>query len=221
MDRTLLTTVGANAYPAVSPDESRVAMVSLRDGKVGIWLMRIDGSEQRLLANIAAPKWLSFTPDGRSVICTSYGSAVPATWQIPVDGGQAVEIARQFDRAVISPDGKWLGGVYAASVNAATTAATAAIIPLDGSAQPRSLGLLIAATGTGLFSWASDSSGLIASTRERFNLHFYPLNGDGPKQLTTLEDETFIRGTLAPDGRHIIASRGRLLRDTFAIRGFQ
>jgi hypothetical protein len=34
-------------------------------------------------------------------------------------------------------------------------------------------------------------------------------------------DERFIRGTLAPDGRHIIASRGRLLRDTFTIRGFQ
>lgn len=38
---------------------------------------------------------------------------------------------------------------------------------------------------------------------------------------STLQDETFIRGTLAPDGRHLIASRGRLLRDTFTIRGFR
>ena len=219
--RTVLTTVGANAYPAVSPDESRIAMVSLRDGKVGIWMMRIDGSEQQLLASIAAPNWLSFAPDGRHVICTSYGSSVPSTWRIPVNGGQAVEIARQLDRAVISPDGKWLGGIYAASVNAATTASTAAIVPLDGSAPPRSLGLLIAAAGTGLVSWAKDGSGLIASSRERFNLHLYPTTGDGPKQLTALQDETFIRGTLAPDGRHIIASRGRLLRDTFTIRDFR
>ncbi|MGQ0732288.1 MAG: protein kinase domain-containing protein [Acidobacteriota bacterium] len=219
--RTVLTTVGANSYPTVSPDESHVAMVSLRDGKVGIWLMRIDGSQQRLLANLAAPNWLSFTPDGGHVICTSYGSAVPSTWRIPVDGGQAVEIARQFDRAVISPDGKWLGGIYASSVNTATTASMAAIIPLDGSAPLRVLGPLIAATGTGLVTWARDGSGLIASTRERFNLHFYPLTGAGPRQLTALQDETFIRGTLAPDGRHVIASRGRLLRDTFTIRGFK
>ncbi len=219
--RSILTTVGANAYPAVSPDESHVAMVSLRDGQVGIWLMRIDGSEQRLLANVAAPNWLSFTPDGRSVICTSYGSAAPSTWRIPVDGGQAVEIARQFDRAVISPDGKWLAGVYGSSVNAAATTSLAAIIPLDGSAPVRTLGPLVAATSSGLLVWARDGSGLIASTNERFNLHFYPLTGTGPERLTTLQDETFIRGTLAPDGRHLIASRGRLLRDTFTIRGFR
>jgi serine/threonine protein kinase len=217
--RTVLTIDGASAYPAVSPDESRVAMVSLRGGKIGVWIMHVDGSEQRQLATIAAPNWLSFTPDGRHVICTSYGSAVPSTWRIPVDGGQAVEIARQFDRAVISPDGKWLGGTYSSSVNAATTASVAAIIPLDGSAPPRTLGPLIAATGTGVVLWARDGSGLIASSRERFNLFFYPTSGAGPSPLTKLQDETFIRGTLAHDGRHVIASRGRLLRDTFTIRG--
>jgi Tol biopolymer transport system component len=219
--RTVLTTIGSNAYPAVSPDESRVATVSVRDGKVGVWMMRLDGSDQKLLANIAAPNWLSFTPDGRHVICSSYGSAVPSTWRIPVDGGQAVEIARQFDRAVISPDGRWLGGVYGSSVNAAATMSVAATIPLDGSAPPRTLGPLVTATGTGLLVWASDGSGLIATSNERFNLHFYPITGDGRKQLTALQDETFIRGTLALDGRHIIASRGRLLRDTFTIRDFR
>ena len=219
--RTVLTKIGASAYPAVSPDESRAAMVSLRDGKVGIWAMRIDGSEQRLLADVPAANWLSFTPDGRHVIWTSYGSAVPTTWRVPVEGGQAVEIARQFDRAVISPDGKWLGGIYGSSVNLASTESVAAVIPLDGSAPVRVLGPLIAATGSGIFEWAADGSGLIASTRERFNLYFDPTTGSGPKQLTRLQDETFIRGTLALDGRHLIATRGRLLRDTFTIRDFR
>jgi len=79
----------------------------------------------------------------------------------------------------------------------------------------------VADSGTGLLAWASDGSGLIGSTNERFNLHFYATSGEGPRRLTTLEDETFTRGTLARDGRHIIASRGRLLRDTFTIRGFR
>ena len=122
---------------------------------------------------------------------------------------------------MISPDGKWLGGIYAASVNLATTASVAAMIPLDGSAPVRALGPLVAATGTGILMWAPDGSGLIASTRERFNLHFYATTGAGPKRLTDLQDETFIRGTLAPDGRHIVASRGRVLRDTFTIRDFR
>ena len=78
-----------------------------------------------------------------------------------------------------------------------------------------------AATGTGILTWAADGSGLIASTRERFNLFFYPTDGSGPRQLTNLHDDTLIRGTLGLDRRTVIASRGLLLRDTFTIRGFR
>ena len=42
------------------------------------------------------------------VICTSYASAVPSTWSIPVDGSQAVEIARQVRSRRGAPDDRTL-----------------------------------------------------------------------------------------------------------------
>jgi hypothetical protein len=75
--------------------------------------------------------------------------------------------------------------------------------------------------GTGVLTWAKDGSGLIASSNERFNLFFFALKGDPARRLTTLQDDTFIRGSLSPDGKAIVASRGKLLRDTFVIRGFK
>jgi Tol biopolymer transport system component len=221
--RTILTSGRASTLPAVSPDESTIAFVSPNDGKFGVWTMTIDGRDQKLAAEIVSPSWLSFTPDGRSIICTSYGSTGPSTWRIPLDGGQPIEIARQIDRAVVSPDGKWLGGVYTASVNAESMAPTMSIVPLDGSSPLRPLFPMPTATGTGVLVWAKDGSGLIASSNERFNLFFFPLTGGPPKRLTDLADQEdiVIRGGLSADGKSIVASRGRTMRDTYRIRGFR
>jgi Tol biopolymer transport system component len=219
--RTVLTNTRVNTLPAVSPDESTIAFISMNDGKYGVWTMTIDGRDQKQVADITSPNWLSFTPDGRHIICTAYGSTAPSTWRVPVDGGQALEIARQFDRAVVSPDGKWLGGVYSASVNAESMAPTMAVVALDGSSPQRSLSPMASATGTGVLTWAKDGSGIIASSNERYNLFFFPLAGGPPKRLTNLDEEAFLRGALSPDGKSIVASRGRLLRDTFRIRGFK
>lgn len=219
--RTALTSTRVNTLPAVSPDESTVAMVSIENGKFGVWTMDLDGGNQKRLAELAAPGWLSFTPDGRFVICTSYERSTPSTWRIPVAGGQPVEIARQFDRAAVSPDGKWLGGVYNASVNAEIMSPTIAVVPLDGSAPLRTLHPMATATGTGLLTWAKDGSGIIASSNERFNLFFFPIEGGPPKRLTNLSDENFLFGALSADGRNMAAARGRMLRDTFLMRGFR
>ena len=219
--RTVLTTSRTNSLPAVSPDESTIAMVSIANDRFGVWTMSLDGKNQKLLAEIGTPSWLSFSPDGHYVICTSAATSTPSTWRIPVAGGQPVEIARQFDRAALSPDGKWLGGVYNASVNAEIMAPMIAVVALDGSAPLRTLRPMPTATGTGILTWAKDGSGIIASSNERFNLFFFPLDGGPAKRLTDLSDEMFLFGSLSPDGRNLIASRGRMLRDTFTIRGFR
>ena len=219
--RTLLTKEGANTFPAVSRDGAKVAMVSTRDGQVGVWGMNVDGSDQRLLAHIPAAAWLSFTADGSRVICSSFANTVPSTWSVPIGGGQAVEIARHFSRGVVSPDGKWLGGQYVPAGNTENTSSFAAIVPADGGAPPRLLAPMGFATGAGVVAWAPDASGMILSTRERFNLWFFSTNADPPKQLTNLRDEEFMRGVLTVDGRSIIAARGTFNRDVYTIRGFK
>ena len=109
-------------------------MVSSRDGADGVWRMNVDGSDQRLLAHVPAAAWLSITPDGRRVICTSYSTGQPSIWSVPIDGGQAVEIGRDLERASVSPDGKWLGGFYEPAGNVENSRPAAAVVPLDGSA---------------------------------------------------------------------------------------
>jgi hypothetical protein len=126
-----------------------------------------------------------------------------------------------LERATVSPDGKWLGGVYEPGGSVENSRPAAAVIPLDGSAPLRTLGTLILATGTGVLTWAKDGSGLIASTSERFNLRFFSLAGGEPRQLTDLADDIFIRGALSPDGRSVVASRGVFHRDVFVIKGFK
>ena len=219
--RTPLTNTRVNTLPAVSPDESTIAMVSIENGKFGVWTMGIDGRNQKRLAEIGAPGWLSFTPDGRFIICTSQVTSTPSTWRVPVAGGQPVEIARQLDRAAVSPDGKWLAGVYSASVNAQGMAPTIAVVPLDGSVPLRTLQRMATATGTGLLTWAKDGSGIIATSNERFNLFFFPIDGGPMKRLTNLSDEMFLFGALSADGRNMAAARGRMLRDAFLMRGFR
>jgi hypothetical protein len=63
--------------------------------------------------------------------------------------------------------------------------------------------------------WASDSSGVIGSSNERFNLFFHGLSGQPLRQLTHLADLAFIRGSLSVDGKSIIAARGVFNRDVF------
>ena len=123
----------------------------------------------------------------------------------------------------MSPDGKWLGGVYTASVNAESMMPMISVVPLDGSSPLRSLFAMPTATGTGVLTWAKDGSGIIASSNERFNLFFFSLAGGPPKRLTDLGDQedVFIRGALSADGKSIVASRGHILRDTYKIRGFK
>jgi eukaryotic-like serine/threonine-protein kinase len=218
--RTVLTKVGNNTQPAVSPDGRTIAFVSERDGGIGVWRMNIDGSDQRMLVRLPSPAWTSFTPDNQHVICTSTAGARVSTWSVPATGGQAREIATGFDRAVVSPDGRWLAGIYVAG-RGDNARPIAAVLPLDGSAPPRSLGTLVPATTTGVLTWNKDGTGLIGTTNERFNVWFYPISGEGPRRLTNLSDDTFITGRLMPDGKSVVAARGVFPRNAVALRNFK
>ena len=73
--------------PAWSPDGSRIAFVSERDGNEEIYIMNADGSSQlRLTSDPAADRAPEWTPDGRIVFARD-----------PLDGGSTIH--------VMGPDG--------------------------------------------------------------------------------------------------------------------
>lgn len=81
-----------------SPDGKTIAFVSQRDGDVAVWLMDVDGANQRKLVKGREP---SFSPDGRRIAFTS--SAFhdnDEIYLIDLDGSNMVQLTdnkRKFD----------------------------------------------------------------------------------------------------------------------------
>jgi Tol biopolymer transport system component len=65
-----VTDLGAGNCPTFSRDDDRIAFLSNADGvESGVWLMKADGSERRLLGAYGTPKW---SPAGRQLMIISF-----------------------------------------------------------------------------------------------------------------------------------------------------
>ena len=180
--------------------------------------MNVDGSEPRLLAHLPRPSWLSVTPDGQYVVCASLGDAEPATWRVPIGGGQPTLIAPGIDRPAVSPDGRFLAGI-----NVASTAGQLALVtmPLDGSGPARVLGTIAPATANGLVEWTAKGDGILYSTVERANVWLQPVSGGPPVKVTDLTDLGIVRGKRTPEGDGLIVARGVAQTDAYLVSNFQ
>lgn len=88
-----------NIHPSISPDGTKVAFISDRDGLSNVWVMDIDGSNLRQVTKeknylIHAPKW---SPDGEYLVVTKgimSRRSIPAgeIWLYHKSGGDGVAI---------------------------------------------------------------------------------------------------------------------------------
>jgi TolB protein len=100
--------IGGNYLPSVSPDGSKVAFASTRDGNMEIYIINIDGSNLRRITNNPAedsvPTW---SPSGQQIAFTSDRTGKPQVYSINVDGTGLRLISRdgdaEVDRATWSP----------------------------------------------------------------------------------------------------------------------
>lgn len=116
--RQLTTGAGSNRQPAWSPDGSRIAFTSDRDGEPGIWVMNADGSNQERVtpAGLDVVGEASWSPGG-TVIAFSRGELAPGgedegVYTINVDGSNLTPILLSGDQGmplaatpIWSPDG--------------------------------------------------------------------------------------------------------------------
>ncbi len=83
----ILTHIGDNSYPVWSPDGSLIAFSSNRDGFTGIYLMKPDGSELKLLteqnASFTCPRW---SPDGQYLVYVSCEFEGSQIFTVDIDG---------------------------------------------------------------------------------------------------------------------------------------
>ena len=111
--------MGFDSQPIVSPDGSRIAFISDRDGKDNLWVANIDGSKPIKLSNefyasMISPAW---SPDGQNIVVTKRAQGIELL-QFNIDGGSGVVIKQQDDDGgsvntpgvgvAFSPDGNYL-----------------------------------------------------------------------------------------------------------------
>src|SRR5262245_15909223 len=59
----------------VSPDATRLALISTRDDKTGVWLLSTDGRERSLLVETSPNAWIGgWSPDSKRIIYGEGGS---------------------------------------------------------------------------------------------------------------------------------------------------
>ncbi|GIW52099.1 MAG: hypothetical protein KatS3mg081_1454 [Gemmatimonadales bacterium] len=110
LNRITRDSLHSEAEAAFSPDGSRIAFVTDRDGNVELYVMNADGTDLRRLTDTPAvegsPSW---TPDGRQIVYASNATGNFQIWIINADGTDPRQLTQEpasnFQPAV-SPDGR-------------------------------------------------------------------------------------------------------------------
>src|SRR5512144_826256 len=105
--RVTQDTAGATD-PAISPDGSRIAFVSTRDGNPAIYVMDADGTNlTRVTSDPQADGRPVFTADGSALVFQSLRSGKPQIWTAALDGSgvRALTTDSVNQTPAVSPDG--------------------------------------------------------------------------------------------------------------------
>ncbi len=101
--------------PAFSPDASRIAFVSLRDGNAEIYVMNADGTGATRVTNEPQPDGRpAFTPDGQALVFHSARTAgKQQIWTVNLDGTGLTQLTRDSINSspTVSPDGQTIAYV--------------------------------------------------------------------------------------------------------------
>ena len=164
-----------DSLPAWSPDGTRIAYVSNRDGNRDIWVMNADGTHRENLTRTAADEWTpAWSPDGASI---AFASNRDGNWELYVakaDGTspQRITWSPAADYAPSwSPDGKRIAFVSERDGNPEVY-----VVNRDGSGLQR----LTKDAATDLSPhWSPDGTRIAFETYRDGNMEIYTMAPDG------------------------------------------
>jgi TolB protein len=98
--------------PVISPDGTRVAFSSDREGNVDIWELDLESGGLRRLTTDPADDWdPAYTPDGRQLLWSSNRGGHYEVWIAASDGSGARQITADgvdAENPTMSADGRWI-----------------------------------------------------------------------------------------------------------------
>jgi TolB protein len=186
-------------YPCWSPDGTRVAFTSNRDGPYSLYVMNADGSNvRRLVQNDAVcymPSWQR-TADGEKIVFGMHGDK-PQMASVNPDGSGLTILGDGHD-PTISPDGEQI--VYTGEVRGGVSVF---LMNRDGS-KKRQLVKEISQVGATFPNWSPDGRRIVYSFPVGDALELFVVDADGTKnhQLTRL-GKICTPAAWSPDGRWI------------------
>lgn len=222
---------GSEEMPAISPDGKMVAFVAVEDGQRQIWVQQIPGGAPMPIthdnAHHSGPRW---APDSNSLIYFASG----AIWRIDASGGEARRVRDAAGPGDVSNDGRRIALPGSESLDVCQGSNCSAISSghnysnVRWSPDDKKIAYLhdqtvfvIASSGGGSvkaedlpvqgFSWAPDSSGLIASVHGE--LWFIPrVEGRQPSQLT-FGELSYESPDVNRSGNVVVSRRGLAAQD--------
>lgn len=112
--RRLTSNPGRDIIPIWSPDGSRVAFSSFRNGTFDLYVKNVDeaGPSSVLLESLENKNAFDWSPDGRFIVHFREDSAAGVSlWVLPLEGSRSSMPVRRTSGATgarFSPDGRWL-----------------------------------------------------------------------------------------------------------------
>ncbi len=174
----------SNTLPSVSPDGSRIVFLSDRQGANDVFLMSVEGGDERQVAvgPIQRARWVG---DGHEIILAGDGADSGRVFAITPDSGNRHIIATVAGRSpVLSPDGKLVAYLVGPWTSTAIVVAKA-----DGSA-PR----IVAGGRTTAWNpaWSPDSKRIAytyGDSSRVLQVHLVNADGTGDRAVTHVPRE--------------------------------
>jgi eukaryotic-like serine/threonine-protein kinase len=195
---------------SVTPDGRHVVFQRYADGRMRVWRMNLDGSDQKLLtdgtldlAPVAAP--------GGIVYFARVTAGVPRPYKVSIEGGEAVALGDYNFRPIdVSADGSQLLGI---AWNPEARRSVLGIMPAGGGVV-RMLPQVPSFVG-GL---SPDGQWLLFPVLQRGGVRIerYDLVSNTSTPLGALPGVLFAGG-LSPDGKRLALSRGDILSDVLLL----
>jgi eukaryotic-like serine/threonine-protein kinase len=198
---------GLQAEPALSPDGTQIAYVSVPEGggTAHIWLVEAKGTAKGLLtAGIDSDHDPAWNDDGTFVLFTRHRGAEHGIWTVPRLGGSPTLVVDDAAQPAVSPDGKRLAFVREAPPSGQTRVFVAALRDVS-QARP------VTSSGDGLWdhghpSWSPDGRRLCYQAQHA--LWLVSADGGGARRLT-FDNESATDPVWSKDGKSIYYTSSR------------